>query len=110
MTTIKQDAPHETFINYFIVEPEHAEELAELLITATEEVMRHVPGFISANIHLSKDHCRIVNYAQWESAAVFEAMLTDPVARIHMDKCADLATSFDLRLYTVESVHSAPTP
>jgi quinol monooxygenase YgiN len=109
VTTIRQDAPYATFINYFVVEPEHADELAELLSEATDEVMRHIPGFISANIHLSKDRCRIVNYAQWESAAAFEAMLTDPTARIHMDKCADLATSFDPRLYTVESVHAAPT-
>lgn len=32
-------------------------------------------------------------------------MLQNPVAREHMDKCAELATSFDPHLYTVESVH-----
>lgn len=34
-------------------------------------------------------------------------MLTDAKAREHMGRCADLATSYDPHLYTVESVHQA---
>lgn len=32
-------------------------------------------------------------------------MLTNPVAREHMGKCADLAVSYDPHLYTVDSTH-----
>ena len=50
--------------------------------------MRHLPGFVSANIHLSTDRTRVVNYAQWESAEAYSAMLADPTAREHMSKAA----------------------
>lgn len=105
MTTIERHAPYATLINVFTVEPERAVELAALLDDATETVMRHVPGFISANIHVSTDGTRVVNYAQWESAEAMQAMLADPAAREHMAPAAVLASSFDPHLYTVESVH-----
>jgi heme-degrading monooxygenase HmoA len=105
MTTITQNHDCATLINVFTVEAGRAAELASLLDSATEEVMRHQPGFRSANIHLSIDGTRVVNYAQWDSAQAYSAMLHNPVAREHMSKAAALATSFDPHLYTVESVH-----
>ncbi len=107
MTTIEAHGPHATLINVFTVEPQRATELVDLLRTATEDVMRHVPGFISANIHLSTDGTRVTNYAQWRSVEDFQAMLTDPTAREHMGRCADIAISFEPHVYTVESVHQA---
>jgi quinol monooxygenase YgiN len=109
LTTIQQPSPYATLINVFTVEPRRARRLAELLTIATAEVMQHLPGFISANIHLSTDGSRVVNYAQWENAEAFHAMLNNPRARKHIDEAAALATSFDPRLYTVESVHHTPT-
>lgn len=108
MTLITAQADHATLINVFTVEPENAEELTGLLAAATEDVMQYVDGFVSANIHLSDDRTRVVNYAQWRDAAAMQAMLQNPTAREHMTKCAELAIGFDPHLYTVESVHSAP--
>lgn len=108
MTTIERPSPHATLINVFTVEPAAAAELAELLTVATEEVMQHLPGFVSANIHLSADRTRVVNYAQWATEQAFHAMLDHPLAREHMAKAAALAIGFDPHLYTVESVHHAP--
>jgi len=105
MTTIEKHSPYATLINVFTVPPERAHELAELLAVATDEVMRYLPGFISANIHLSLDGSRVVNYAQWDSLDAFQGMLQNPAAREHIDKCAEVATSFDPHVYTVESVH-----
>jgi quinol monooxygenase YgiN len=105
MTTIEQNSGYATLINVFIVEPDRAAELAALLRTATQEVMRHQPGFRSANIHLSTDGTRVVNYAQWDSAQAYRAMLADPTTQQHMADAAALAISFDPHLYTVESVH-----
>lgn len=105
MTTIEEHGPHVTLINVFTVEPERAAELAALLSDATERVIRHAPGFVSANIHVSTDGTRVVNYGQWETAEAMQAMRTDPAAREHMSKAADLASGFDPHLYTVESVH-----
>ena len=105
MTTIRRDTDCATLINVFTVEPESAAELATLLASATEDVMQHQPGFRSANIHLSTDRTRVVNYAQWDSAEAYQAMLSDPTAREHMTTAAAMAVSFDPHLYTVESVH-----
>jgi quinol monooxygenase YgiN len=107
MSVITAHADHATLINVFSVQPERARELVDLLTAATEDVMQHIDGFISANIHLSTDGTRVVNYAQWRSAEAMQAMQQDPTARQHMAKCADLADGFEPRLYTVESVHSA---
>ncbi len=40
--------------------------------------MRHMPGFISANLHVSADRRHIANYAQWRSRADYDAMLKNP--------------------------------
>ena len=108
MSTITAHADHATLINVFNVQPERARELADLLTAVTEDVMQHIDGFISANIHLSTDGTRVVNYAQWRSPEAFQAMLSNPTARQHMGQCADLADSYEPHLYTVESVHPAP--
>ena len=105
MTTIEQNSGYATLINVFTVEPDRAAELAALLHTATQEVMRHRPGFRSANIHVSTDGTRVVNYAQWDSAEAYRAMLADPTTQQHMADAAALAISFDPHLYAVESVH-----
>ena len=105
MTTVEQSSGYATLINVFTVDPDRAAELAALLHTATDDVMRHRPGFRSANIHLSTDGTRVVNYAQWDSAEAYRAMLEDPTTQQHMREAAALAISFDPHLYTVESVH-----
>ena len=104
-TTITEDAPIATLINVFVVRPERQRELVALLGRATEEVIRHRPGFVAANIHASEDGTRVVNYAQWESADAFRAMLADPASQEHMRACGELAESYDPHLHTVESVH-----
>lgn len=104
-TTIATGTPVATLINVFTVRPERQRELADILIQATEDVMQHIPGFVAANIHVSDDGERVVNYAQWESAEALQAMYGDPTAQTHMKQAADLAESFDPHLYAVESVH-----
>lgn len=104
VTTIDPNARLATLINVFTVDPARQQELVNLLVDATENVMRHRKGFVSANIHASVDGVAVVNYAQWESAADFHAMLEDPAAKEHMSAVAAVAR-FEPHLYTVESVH-----
>ena len=103
-TTITAGADLATLINVFTVDPERQQELVELLVTATEKVMQHRPGFVAANIHAGAEGTRVVNYAQWESADAFRAMLADPECQEHIQAALALATA-DPQLYTVESVH-----
>ena len=102
-STIRAGAEIFTLINVFSVAPDQQQELANLLIEATEHTMRHLPGFISANIHTSLDGRHVVNYAQWRSRDAFEAMLRNPDARPHMARAAALA-SFDPILCEVAHV------
>jgi quinol monooxygenase YgiN len=106
MTTIATDQDVATLINVFIVTRMTQQPLVDLLSEATEQVMRHRPGFISANIHASIDGTRVVNYAQWRSRDDFLAMLDDPTAREHMNATGSLATA-EPHLYEVTSVHHA---
>ena len=96
-----------TLINTFTVDPAKADALVDLLNEATEAVMRHQPGFVSANIHKALDGRHVANYAQWQSRAAFEAMQADPVAREHMKKAAALAEGFEPVVYAVSAVHEA---
>ena len=102
-STIRAGAEIFTLINVFSVAPDRQQELATLLIEATERTMRHQPGFISANIHTSLDGRHVVNYAQWRSRDAFEAMLRSPDAGPHMTRAAALA-SFDPILCEVAHV------
>ena len=104
-TTITVDAPIATLINVFTVQADRQRELVDLLVHATDEVMQHLPGFVAANIHASTDGTRVVNYAQWQSADAFHAMLGNPTAQEHMRQAAAVADQYDPHLYTVESVH-----
>ena len=105
-STIRAGAEIFTLINVFSVAPDRQQELADLLIEATEHTMRNMAGFISANIHKSFDGRRVINYAQWQSREAFEAMLRNPDARPHMARAAALA-SFDPILCEVVHVDHA---
>lgn len=91
MSTIEKGSGLLTLINVFTVEPQKQQKLVTLLIEAMEQTMKHMPGFVSANIHRSLDGKKVVNYAQWESMAAFEAMRKNPQAIPHMQAAAALA-------------------
>jgi len=94
-TTLDLKDGYLTFINTFTLEPDNAERLIKALRDATEEIFRHQPGFISANLHISHDLRRVVNYAQWRSKEDYVAMSKQPEIQAHMKQAAALAITFD---------------
>ena len=106
MTTIDNSKKICTLINVFSVEPEKYLELFELLKEATENVMSKLPGYISANLHISDDKKTITNYAQWASLADFQEILKNSEAQMHMKKAAALATEFKPVTYSEIWTHS----
>ncbi|MGH9429617.1 MAG: antibiotic biosynthesis monooxygenase family protein [Terriglobia bacterium] len=106
LTTIATQNNVVTLINVFSVAPENQQQLLDLLVHATREVMSKQPGFVSASFHRSLDGTRVVNYAQWASKEAFEAMIQNPEARPHMEAAAKLAT-YDAHLYEVSSTHES---
>jgi|SRR4030088_2070285 quinol monooxygenase YgiN len=91
MSTIAPGQGVLTFINVFTVEPDQQQSLVDLLTEAAEQTFRHLPGFVSANIHRSLDGRKAVNCAQWQSKADFEAMRANPEARRHVQAAAAFA-------------------
>ena len=91
MTQIQMDSGYSVLINVFTVEPSRQQELIDLLVEATEDVMRHLPGFVSANIPKSPDGTRVANYAQWRSEADWRAMLKNPEALKHMKQATEIS-------------------
>src|SRR5215510_9118255 len=104
MATISTNQRIFTLINVFTVEPAKQEQLVRLLIDATEQTMKHLPGFLSANIHRSLDGTRVVNYAQWRSREDFDAMRQEPRTKPHMDAAAALARFDPIFCEVVESI------
>ncbi len=63
-----------TQVNVFTVSPGNQQSLIDLLVEAANSV-RDVPGWMSASIHRSLDGQHVVNYAQCESHAAWEAVM-----------------------------------
>jgi quinol monooxygenase YgiN len=106
MATIQKGRELVTLINVFKVDPKDQQQLVDLLVDATEQTMKHLPGFVSASIHRSLDGKTVVNYAQWSSKEAFEAIKQNPEAAAHMKAAAELAT-FDPILCDVADSLSA---
>jgi len=107
-TTLDPGAGYVTIINTYVVAPERAEALLEMLVRATEETLRQVPGFVSANFHLNLDRTRLVNYAQWQSREAIAAAGTDPRVAARIREAGEIADSFTPVLYELRSSVRAP--
>lgn len=108
MTTISKNKDVVTLINVFTVQPRYQQRLVDVLVEATETVMKKQPGYVSANIHKSLDGTRVTNYAQWKSQEAFQAMLKNQEAAVHMAEAARIAEKFEPTLYEVSFVDEAP--
>lgn len=106
MTTIDNAHHCCTLINVFTVAPEKSQELFDLLQEATETVVSKLPGYISANLHLSDDRQTITNYAQWATLEDYQNVSKHPEARKHMQQAAAVASGFSPTTYSEIWTHS----
>lgn len=81
-----------TQINVFTVLPENQQPLIDLLIESAKAV-RDVPGWVSASIHRNLDGTRVVNYAQCESHAAWEAIMVKLREGGYLQRNKELATA-----------------
>ncbi len=106
MVTIDNSKNICTLINVFTVIPEKHRELYNLLKEATEKVMCNLPGYISANLHISEDKKTVTNYAQWASLDDFQSMLKNDEAKEHMKNAGAIAIEFKPVTYDEIWTHS----
>ena len=103
MTRIEKNSDFVTLINLFTVDQSKQKILVDMLIEATEQIMKKQEDFISANIHRSLVGTAVVNYSLWKSKDVFGKMLNNLQAQIyiiHMNDILNIAGS-DGRLHEV---------
>jgi hypothetical protein len=91
MATIDKGHELMTLVNVFTVRPDKQGELAALLVRATDETMKNLPGFVSASTHRSLDGTKVINYAQWRmqaaaALATFEPIVCEVVDSLTIDK------------------------
>lgn len=108
MTTsiIQEGTSTVTLVNVFTVDPKDQERFVEHWQQATEEVIRHLPGFISANVHRSLDGTKVVNHAQWESQEAFDTMRHSQEAAARLRELGQIGAP-DPVVCEVVSVHHA---
>ena len=107
MTTISKDADLVTLINVFTVDPSNQSRLVELLTKATGTFVRHAPGFISSNLHRSRDGTKVTMYAQWRSLDDYETMRRDPRPAPYLQEALAIAT-FEPGIYHVVESFTPP--
>jgi quinol monooxygenase YgiN len=89
-----------TLINVFTVSPADQQRLVDLLTRATDDFVRHAPGFISSLLHRSVDGSKVTMYAQWRSVEDYEAMRQDPRPRPFLEEALSFA-KFEPGMYKV---------
>ncbi len=109
MTTTDNANQYCTLINVFTVTPEKQLELVELWKEGTQKAMSKLPGFISANLHLSDDQKTVTNYAQWATLQDYQNALNNEEAVQHMKQAASMAIEFTPVTYTHIWTHQAKT-
>jgi quinol monooxygenase YgiN len=108
MPTIEKGDRPMTAINVFTVAPENQARLIELLRSATESNIRHVPGFVAAALHRSLDGTKVTMYAQWRTPDDYARMRARPDASPFLAEALAIA-QFDPGFYEVTDVF-APDP
>ena len=87
-------AGYVTLVNTYEVDPDRSDELLAFLIASTRSTLRYVPGFVSANLHVSLDRTRLVNYAQWQSRDSIAAARENSNVVALMQEQSTIASSF----------------
>ena len=108
MPTIEKGREVLTLINVFTVEPDKQLELVSFLTEAARQTMRHLPGFVSANIHRSLDGTRVVNYVQWRGMTELQAAQKNSEAKARAQAVTALGRP-DAALYEVVETIETPS-
>ncbi|MFC0041803.1 MULTISPECIES: antibiotic biosynthesis monooxygenase family protein [Actinomadura] len=109
MSTISADARLMTYINIFHCTPENQQALSDAIRKETEEVVRHMPGFVSANVHRSVDGVRVTNYAQWSDLGAFQKYIQSEAGRALILEMHKYADDVDVHVYEVDWIMAEGT-
>ncbi len=86
--------------------PGNQNEVLELM-KERARFMATQPGFVSVNLHRSKDGMHVVNYVQWSSAEKLAAAHHSPEFRKRRPRFGELISDVEPCLYDVVHVEAA---
>ena len=106
MTDISERRDICTQITTVKLPPEKQDEVLNLMIERAR-FMATQPGFVSVNLHRSKDGSHVVNYVQWTNADKLAAAHHSPEFRKRWPQFGELVREIEPCLYDVVHVASA---
>jgi heme-degrading monooxygenase HmoA len=86
--------------------PDHQDEVLKLMIERAR-FMATQPGFVSVNLHRSKDGSHVVNYVQWTNTEKLAAAHHSPEFRKKWPRFGELVKEAEPCLYDVVMVEAA---
>ena len=95
-----------TQINVVKLPADNQDEVVKLMIERAR-FMATQPGFVSVNLHRSKDGSHLVNYVQWTSAEKLAAAHHSPEFRNKWPRFGELIEEAEPCLYEVSHVEAA---
>lgn len=90
-TTIRADRAVTTLINVFTVEPADQANVLALLEDGVGSLFSRMPGWISTNLHKSRDGRQIVSYSQWRDVKDIDAFRQDPRMKPYLERFGAVA-------------------
>jgi len=84
-----------TFVNAIEVDAADLDALLDALRDGLDRVVRHRPGFVSAELLVDATGTRVLNVARWRRAADAAATREDPEAARSAARVAALATAVE---------------
>jgi quinol monooxygenase YgiN len=113
VTTICKDNAVATVMVRFSVQPADVERLLEMS-RRVMPLFAAQPGFVSANLHVSRDRTELVQYLQWLSAADHYACMANPQLQRAGEEMMDLVMAgrlgMEMHIYEVVGTWEAPAP
>ena len=85
---------------------DHQDEIVSLMVERAR-FMATQPGFVSVNLHRSKDGSHVVNYVQWANAEKLAAAHHSPEFRKKWPRFGELVKEAEPCLYDVVMVEAA---
>jgi heme-degrading monooxygenase HmoA len=86
--------------------PDRQDEIVNLMMERAR-FMATQPGFVSVNLHRSKDGSRVINYVQWTNADKLAAAHQSPEFRKKWPRFGELVWEIEPCLYDVVHVEAA---
>ncbi len=106
MADIRPNAGICTQITTVKLPPDNQDEVLNLMIERAR-FMATQPGFVSVNLHRSRDGSHVVNYIQWTSPEKLQAAHRSPEFRKKWPQFSDLADEIEPGLYDVVHTEAA---